>query len=160
MTEAKSRQPVERVSIIVSRGSLEGVYPGLIKANGACMEGIEASLFFTFFGLDAITNKRLDHLKVATIGNPAMHIPTVLGAIPGMSAFATHMMKKEIEKLNIPPVREFLQTIHDAGGEIYGCKASVDLFHLKKEDFTPLVDDIITVGEFYGKSAGAQIIFT
>ena len=89
-----------------------------------------------------------------------MHIPTVLGAIPGMSAFATHMMKKEIEKLNIPHVREFLQTIHDAGGEIYGCKASVDMFHLKKEDFTPLVDDIITVGEFYEKSAGAQIIFT
>ena len=160
MTDPQSRQPVERVSIIVSRGSLEGVYPGLIMANGARMEGIEASLFFTFFGLDAITNKRLDHLKVATVGNPAMHIPTVLGAIPGMSAFATHMMKKEIEKLNIPPVREFLQTIHDAGGEIYGCKASVDMFHLKKEDFTPRVDDIITVGEFYEKSAGAQIIFT
>jgi peroxiredoxin family protein len=84
----------------------------------------------------------------------------VLGAIPGMSAFATHMMKKEIEKLNIPPIREFLQTIHDAGGEIYGCKASVDMFHLQKEDFTPLVHDIITVGEFYEKSAGAQIIFT
>jgi peroxiredoxin family protein len=160
MTETKSRQPVERVSIIVSRGSLEGVYPGLIMANGARMEGIEASLFFTFFGLDAITNKRLDHLKVATVGNPAMHIPTVLGAIPGMSAFATHMMKKEIEKLNIPPIREFLQTIHDAGGEIYGCKASVDMFRLKKADFTPLVEDIITVGEFYEKSAGAQIIFT
>ena len=160
MTETKSRQPVERVSIIVSRGSLEGVYPGLIMANGARMEGIEASLFFTFFGLDAITNKRLDHLKVATVGNPAMHIPTVLGAIPGMSAFATHMMKKEIEKLNIAPIREFLHTIRDAGGEIYGCKASVDMFRLKKEDFTPLVDDIITVGEFYQKSAGAQIIFT
>ena len=160
MTEPKFRQPVERVSIIVSRGSLEGVYPGLIMANGARMEGIEASLFFTFFGLDAITNKRLDHLKVATVGNPAMHIPTMLGAIPGMSAFATHMMKKEIEKLNIPPIREFLETIHDAGGEIYGCKASVDMFHLKKEDFPLIVDDIITVGEFYEKSAGAQIIFT
>jgi len=160
MSESKLRQPVERVSIIVSRGSLEGVYPGLIMANGARMEGIEASLFFTFFGLEAITNKRLDNLKVATVGNPAMHIPTVLGAIPGMSAFATHMMKKEIEKLNIPPIREFLQTIHDAGGEVYGCKASVDMFHLKKEDFTSLVDDIITVGEFYEKSAGAQIIFT
>jgi peroxiredoxin family protein len=136
MTESKSRLPVERVSIIVSRGSLEGVYPSLIMANGARMEGIEASLFFTFFGLDAITNKRLARLKVATVGNPAMHIPTVLGALPGMSAFATHMLKKEIEKLNIPPVREFLQIIHDAGGEIYGCKASVDMFHLFRPRMT------------------------
>ncbi len=71
------------------------------------------------------------------------------------------MMKKEIKKLDIPPdIREFLEIIHDAGGEIYGCKASVDMFHLKKEDFLPQVDDIITVGEFYEKSAGAQIIFT
>ncbi|MGD0226399.1 MAG: DsrE/DsrF/DrsH-like family protein [Terriglobia bacterium] len=160
MAEGKILQPVERVSIIVSRGSLEGVYPGLIMANGARMEGIEASLFFTFFGLDALTDKRLDHLKVATVGNPGMHIPTLLGALPGMSAFATFMMKKEMQKLDIPPVREFLQMIHDAGGEIYACKASVDMFHLKKQDFTPVVDDIITVGEFYAKSAGAQIIFT
>jgi peroxiredoxin family protein len=158
--EEKIRQPIERVSIIVSRGSLEGVYPALIMSNGARMEGIEASLFFTFFGLEAITNKRLDHLKVATVGNPAMHMPTLLGALPGASAFATFMMKKEMGKLDIPPVREFLQIIHDAGGEIYGCKASVDMFHLKKEDFIPQVDDIITVGEFYEKSAGAQIIFT
>ena len=160
MAEGKILQPVERVSIIVSRGSLEGVYPGLIMANGARMEGIEASLFFAFFGLDALTDKRLDHLKVATVGNPGMHIPTLLGALPGMSAFATFMMKKEMQKLDIPPVREFLQMIHDAGGEIYACKASVDMFHLKKQDFTPVVDDIITVGEFYAKSAGAQIIFT
>jgi peroxiredoxin family protein len=158
--EQKIRQPVERVSIIVSRGSLEGVYPGLIMANGARMEGIEASLFFTFFGLDAIAQKRVDRLKVATVGNPGMHMPTVLGALPGMSAFATSMMKKEIKKLDIPPIREFLEIIHDAGGEIYGCKASVDMFHLKKEDFLPQVDDIITVGQFYEKSAGAQIIFT
>ena len=102
-----SAQPIEKVSIIISRGSLEGVYPGLIMANGASMEGIEASLFFTFFGLDAIIQKRMNSLKVATVGNPAMHMPTLLGALPGMSSFATSMMKKEMEKLDIPPVGEF-----------------------------------------------------
>lgn len=160
MSEESNYSPIERVSIIISKGSLEGVYPGLIMANGARMEGIEASLFFTFFGLDAIIKKRMDHLKVATVGNPAMHMPTMLGAIPGMSAFATTMMKKEIEKLDIPPVPEFLTLIHDSGCEIYGCKATVDMFHLTKDDFCDEVDEVITVGEFYEKSAGAQIIFT
>lgn len=153
-------KPIEKVSIIISKGSLEGVYPGLIMANGARMEGIEASLFFTFFGLDAIIEKRMDKIKVATVGNPAMHIPTFLGAIPGMSAFATSQMKKEMEKLDIPPVREFIEMIHDAGCSLYGCKATVDMFHLSKEDFCPQVDEVITVGEFYEKSAGANIIFT
>lgn len=157
---ASATLPTRKVAIIVSRGSLDGVYPGLIMANGARMEGIDTMMFFTFWGMDAITEKRMDHLHVATVGNPSMHIPTWLGGIPGMSEFATHRMMHEMENLDIPPVREFIEMIHDAGGEIYACKASVDMFHLKKEDFCLQVDDIITVGDFYEKSAGAQIIFT
>ena len=161
-------EPISKVSIVVSHGSLEGVYPGLIMANGARMEGIEASIFFTFFGLYAIMEKTMDNLRVATVGNPAMRVPdakgfpmpTILGAMPGMSAFATSMMKKEMEKLDIPPVREFLQMIADAGGELYACKATVDMFHLKKEDFFKEVKDVISVGQFYEKAAGGQIIFT
>ncbi|MBL7127973.1 MAG: DsrE/DsrF/DrsH-like family protein [Ignavibacteria bacterium] len=155
-----NQKEIEKVSIVVSKGSLEGVYPGLIMANGARMEGIEATLFFTFFGLDAIIKNKMDKLKIATVGNPAMHIPTFMGAIPGMSAFATGKMKKEMEKIDIPPVGEFIEMIHDAGGELYACKATVDMFHLSKDDFCPQVDDIISVGQFYEKSAGAQIIFT
>ncbi len=151
---------IEKVSIIISHGSLEGVYLGLIMANGARMEGIEADLFFTFFGLDAIITKRMNKLKVATVGNPAMHIPTFLGAIPGMSAFATAKMKKEMEKLDIPPVGEFIEMISDTGASIYACKATVEMFHLSKEDFCPQVNEIISVGQFYEKSANAKIIFT
>ena len=157
-------EPIKRVSIIVSHGSLEGVYPALIMANGARMEGIEAMLFFTFFGLQAITTKKMDHLKVATVGNPAMHpampIPTIIGGLPGMSAMCTMMMKREMEKLDIPPVGEFIEMISDAGGEIYGCKAACDMFKLKRDDLCPQVQEILTVGDFYEKSAGAQIIFT
>jgi peroxiredoxin family protein len=161
-------QPIEKVSIIVSRGSLDGIYPGLIMANGARMEGMDATLFFTFFGLYAVIDKKMDNIKIATVGNPAMCVPdamgfglpTWMGAIPGMSWYATSMMKKEMEKLDIPPVREFVEMIHDAGGKLYGCKATVDMFHLTKKDFCPQVDDIISVGQFYEMSAGAQIIFT
>ena len=168
VVSASEVEPIKRVSIVVSKGSLEGVYPGLIMANGARMEGIEASLFFTFFGLHAIVKKKMDHLKVATVGNPAlcvpdamgMAMPTILGAIPGMSAFATHMMKKEMEKIDIPPVGEFIEMIHDAGCKIYSCKATVDMFKLSPEDFCPQMDKVLTVGEFYELSAGSQIIFT
>ena len=159
---------IRKVSIIVSRGTLDGVYPGLIMANGARMEGIEANLFFTFFGLYAVLKGFQDKLRIATVGNPALRVPhakgvplpTLLGALPGMAAFATRMMKQEMEKLDIPPVSEFLEMIHDAGGRIYACKATVDMFHLTPADFVPQVDKVLTVGEFYELSAGAQIIFT
>ena len=152
--------PIERVSIVVSKGSLDGIYPGLIMANGALMEGIDATLFFTFFGLEAIIKSKMDKIKVATVGNPGMHMPTMLGGLPGMSAFATHMMKKEMEKLDIPPVGEFLEMIHDGGGGVYACKAAMDMFHYTQDDLSQHVDQILTVGEFYEKSAGAQVIFT
>jgi peroxiredoxin family protein len=156
----KNKDKIEKVSIVVSKGSLEGVYPGLIMANGARMEGIEANLFFTFFGLEAIMKKRMDKLKVATVGNPAMHIPTMIGMIPGMSAFATSQMMKEMDKLDIPPVGEFIEMIYDAGTKLYACKATVDMFHLTMDDFCEQTDSIINVGKFYEVAAGGQIIFT
>jgi peroxiredoxin family protein len=151
---------IEKVSIIVSKGSLEGVYPALIMANGARMEGIEANLFFTFFGMDAINQKHYEHLKVATVGNPGLHIPTMLGGLPGMSALVTRQMSKKIEELDIPPVPEFIQLLVDSGAKLYACKASVDMFDLKREDFIEEIEGIITVGEFYALAAGGQIIFT
>ncbi len=151
---------IKKVSIVVSKGTLEGIYPGLIMANGARMEGIEANLFFTFFGLDPIIIKRMNKIKVATVGNPALHIPSLIGVIPGMSALVTKMMMKEMDKLDIPPVGEFLEMIKAAGAKIYACKATVEMFHLSKEDFCEEVDDIINVATFYEKSAGGEIIFT
>ena len=166
MSEDKGK--IKKVSIVCSKGSLEGVYPALIMANGARMAGIEASIFFTFFGLYTVLKGFNDKIKLATVGNPAMRVPhakgvplpTIIGAIPGMSSFATSMMKKEMEALDIPPVQEFLEMIHDAGGKLYACKATVDMFHLNDDDFIDEMDGVLTVGDFYELSAGAEIIYT
>ena len=151
---------IEKVAIVVSKGSLEGVYPALIMANGARMEGIEADLFFTFFGLDAIRKNRYGKVKVATVGNPGMHLPTWIGAIPGFSALATKMMQRQMEKIDIPPIPEFIELVADSGVRLYACRATVEMFGLTIDDFVPQVEGILSVGEFYEKAAGGQIIFT
>ncbi len=168
-------EPIKRVSIVCSKGSLVDVYPALVMANGARMEGMEASVFFTFFGLGALIKKTQNRLKVATVGNPAMNMampmlkmpitmpfPTLMGAIPGVSNFASWMMKNEMEKLDIPTVPEYIEMISDAGGEIYACKMAMDMFGLTIDDLCDEVAAVLTVGEFYEKSAGVntQIIFT
>lgn len=157
---ATTAPPIEKVSIIVSKGSLDGIYPGLIMASGARAEGIEANLFFTFFGLDAIHKARHEHIKIATVGNPGLHLATMLGGLPGVSSVMTHYMSRKMDGLDIPSIPEFIEMIADSGAGLYACKASVDLFGLEKNDFVPQVMDIITVGEFYGKAAGGEIIFT
>jgi hypothetical protein len=82
---------IEKVSIIVSKGSLEGIYPALIMANGARAEGIEVNLFFTFFGIDAVSKKRHEHIKVASVGNPGLHLATLIGALPGVPGLMTQL---------------------------------------------------------------------
>jgi peroxiredoxin family protein len=153
-------EPITKVSIIISKGSLEGIYPGLIMANGARAEGIEANLFFTFFGLDAIHRARHAHIKLATVGNPGLHLATMAGGIPGVSTVMTHYMNHKMETLDIPSIPEFIEMIADTGAGLYACQASVDLFRLEKNDLIPQVQDIITVGDFYERAAGGQIIFT
>ena len=151
--------PIKKVSIICSKGTLDMAYPGLILANAARMSGIEATMFFTFWGLDIVTNKKMDKLKVPTVGNPSMGMPTFLGGIPGMSWFASKMMKKQIDGLDIPPIREMIETLDDAGAELYGCRLAADMMGLKKEDFVPQVKDIISAMDFFDESKGANIIF-
>ena len=151
---------IDKVSIIISKGSLDGIYPGLIMANGARAEGIEVNLFFTFFGLDVIHEGRHEHIKMATVGNPGLHFSTMLGGLPGVSSVMTHYMNHKMEQLDIPSIPEFIEMIADTGAGLFACKASVELFGLEKNDFIPQVNDIITVGEFYEKAGGGQIIFT
>lgn len=160
--------PIKKVNIICSKGSIEDVYAALIMGNGAVMEGIEANLFFTFFGLDAIVKKRMDKLHTAVVGNPAlrlpggMRMPTLLGIIPGMESFTSWMMKGQMDKLDVPPVSEFLDLFTAGGGKVYACKMSVDMFKMTMADFSEHVNGIITVGEFYEHAAGegSHIIFT
>jgi len=143
---------VKKMLFILSKATIENVYAAFIMANGARMEGIEAEIFFTFFGLEAIQKKKLEHLHVATVGNPAMHMPTLLGALPGMEALATKMMKKEMEKLDMPPVGEFLEILSDSGVKLWACKLAIDMFHLKREDLIDEIDDILTIGDFYNRA--------
>ncbi|MBK6729816.1 MAG: DsrE/DsrF/DrsH-like family protein [Bacteroidetes bacterium] len=160
-------KPIKKVCIICAKGTLEDVYAALVLANGAVMDGIEARLFFTFFGLEAITKKTMDHLHTSVVGNPAMRLPggmqfpSLLGIVPGMEAMASEMMKKKMEELDVPPVSEFLDMIEAGGGEVYACKLAVDMFKLKPKDLSHHVKGILTVGEFYELAAGdgSQIIF-
>ncbi len=152
---------IKKMMIILSKATLENVYACFVLANGARMEGIEPEIFFTFFGLEAIHNKKLEHLHVATVGNPAMHMPTMLGGLPGMEALATSMMKKEMEKIDMPDVREFIEILSASGVKLWACKLAMDMFHYKPEDMIDELDGVLTVGDFYkqGSGEGTHMLF-
>lgn len=160
--------PIKKVNIICAKGTIEDVYATLVMGNGAVMEGIETNIFFTFFGLDAIIKTRMNKLHTAVVGNSALRLPgglrmpTLMGVIPGMESFTSWMMMGEMEKLDIPPVGEFMDLITAGGGKIYACKLAMDMFKFKPEDLCEHVSGVLTIGEFYAHAGGegSQIIFT
>ncbi len=163
--EADVLSPVEanetsrKVAIICSKGSLDMAYPGLIMANAARMMGLEAMVFFTFWGLDIINDKKVDHLHAGMLGNPSSPMPHSVMGLPGMEALATGMMKKKMEKLDIPDVREMLEILGDAGAELYACQLAMEMFGLEVSDLVPQVTESITAMDFWEKAEGAQVVF-
>ncbi|MGD2070139.1 MAG: DsrE/DsrF/DrsH-like family protein [Gemmatimonadota bacterium] len=148
-----------KVAIICSKGSLDMAYPGLILANAARMMGIDAMIFFTFWGLDIVREKTVDRLQPGIVGNPAAHMPHMLAGLPGMGAVAGRMMRKQIDGIQVPDVRELIETLEASGAELYGCHLAMEMMGLSKEDLVPQVADVITAMDFFEKSEGAQIVF-
>src|ERR1051325_2423433 len=95
-----------KLAIICSKGNLDMAYPGLVLANAALGEGVGTHLFFPFWGLDMITKSRMGGLKFTPVGNTATHLPQGLGGLPGITALATHQMRRQIAELGVPEVPE------------------------------------------------------
>jgi peroxiredoxin family protein len=148
-----------KLAIICSKGNLDMAYPGLILANAALGEGVETHLFFTFWGFDMITKSRMHDLKFTMLGNTATHMPQGLGGLPGMTAMATHQMKKQIEEVGVPDVPEFLEQIVASGGHLWACRMSADMMHLDESDLYEEVEAIISAADFIEKTEGAQLLF-
>jgi peroxiredoxin family protein len=148
-----------KIAIICSKGNLDMAYPGLILANAALGEGVEVHLFFTFWGFDMITKKRMDNLKFTPLGNTATHIPQGLGGLPGMTAMATSMMKKQIASTGVPEVPAMLEQIVASGGHLWACRMSADMMHLEKDDLYDAVEGVINASDFIEMTDGAQLLF-
>ncbi len=159
------------IAFICSKGNLDMAYPALVMGWAALGNGLDVTIFFTFWGLDIINKHRIDHLEVAPVANtsmkmsmmgvknPNLGIPNLMGILPGMTAFATKLMNDKMAELEVPPVREYLQMLVDAGAKLYACKMTVDMNNLSKDDFVDGVIDVVTAADFIDMTDGAQVIF-
>ena len=158
------------IAFICSKGNLDMAYPALIMGWAALGDGIDVTYFFTFWGLDLVNKHRVDHLEIPPIANSSMKmnmmgipgyigIPQFMGGLPGMTPFATSLMKKKMDALGVPPVREYLEMLSDAGARMYGCKMTVDMFELTEGDFLPCVEKVVSASDFMDMTEDAQIIF-
>ena len=155
----KNPQEGRRIALICAKGGLDECYPVLIMANAARMTGIETSVFFTFYGLDVITDSRVDHLHVNMVGNPASPMPPFVAGLPGMPYMAESFMRSKLKELELPGPREMITILHESGAELFACELAMKMFGRTKDDLLPEVGDVITATDFFERTVGADIIF-
>jgi peroxiredoxin family protein len=131
-----------RLALVASKGTLDAAYPPLILAASAASLGWEVGIFFTFYGLDILHKKKHKKLKVASLGNPAMPfpVPSLVGALPGMTAAATAMMKRWMKRSNMPDVAQFLDMARESGVRLFACSTTMGVMGMKAGDLIPEAD--------------------
>ena len=166
VTMQKERTPEREVAqskvcIVLSKGSLDMVYPAFMIGNTAATMGSEVHIFFTFWGLNVLNKKKYASLKVSPVGNPGMPMPNILGMIPGMTRFATWYMKGKMKKIKMPSIQDMIATSKDLGVHLHACSTtmSMDILGMPKEDLIPEVEDVIGAATFLQLSQGATTLF-
>lgn len=138
-----SKGQQESCTFICSRGTLDGAYPALVLAINARRLGMDATVFYTFMGINIIRKGGVDKTQFIP--------PGVMGAIPGMASVATWMMKKQIDQAGIPSLDDMMDMAQAEGVKFVACRMTIDMMGLKPEDFIEGVE--IQTAEDYLKHA-------
>jgi peroxiredoxin family protein len=149
----------EKLCIILSKGSLDMTYPALILATTGASLGMEVHIFFTFWGLDAVTRTKVEKLKISSVGNPSLGMPSILGVLPGMTSLATGMMQKKFKQLKVPTIYDMIKQAKDLGVKLHACSTTMSAMGLKESDLIPEVDDVVGASTFLTIAAGGQVLF-
>jgi peroxiredoxin family protein len=157
-TEEKGRQ-TSRLLVILSKGTMDMVYPALMIATTGATMGKEVHMFFTFWGMNAVNKKTGNSMKVASVGNPGLPMPNILGMIPGMTAMATKMMNGRMKKAKIQSIPEMFKMAKDLGVKLHACSTTMDVMGVPKESLIDEVDDVVGAATMLQLGEGGQIIF-
>ena len=112
----------DKAAFICVKDTLDGAYPALVLGINAARQGMESKIFYSFMGLNMVLQGGAERAKFLP--------PGVMGAIPGMSSIATGMMKKKIDKANIPNLAELQEMAQIEGVELIACKMTVDMMEI------------------------------
>jgi peroxiredoxin family protein len=142
----------EKAAFICVKDTLDGAYPSLVLGINAARQGMESKIFYSFMGLHLVMQGGVHRAKFFP--------PGVMGAIPGMSSIATGMMKKKIEKANIPSLADLQEMAQIEGVELIACKMTVDMMEI---DESKLIEGVVvwTAEDFLRYARTCQIcLFT
>jgi peroxiredoxin family protein len=133
----------QRVTIVMHSGDMDKVYSALIIANGALAMGMEASIYFTFWGLQRLTKGGLEKGPLSK-----MHF---LG-------LGKWMVKQRMKKANVASLERLLQDFKELGGKIIACEMTMEIMGIRRQDLREdLIDEYGAVGSYIQEARNSQV---
>ncbi len=142
----------EKAGFICVKDTLDGAYPSLVLGINAARQGMDSKIFYSFMGMNLVMHGGVDRAKFFP--------PGVMGAIPGMTTIATGMMKRKIDKANIPSLSDLQETAQLEGVELIACKMTIDMMEI---DESKLIEGVTvwTAEDFLKYAAQCKVcLFT
>ncbi|MGF7117531.1 DsrE/DsrF/DrsH-like family protein [Methanobacterium oryzae] len=134
---------MEKATIVVHSGDMDKIYSALIIANGALSMGMEASLYFTFWGLQRLQKGELEKGSLSKMN---------------MMGLGKKMIKGRMEKANVVSLEKLMKDFKELGGKIIACEMTMEIMGVKKEDLRrDLIDDYGAVGTYINEARESKI---
>jgi len=139
---AEPQRP-ERVAIILHSGDMDKVYSALIIGSGALAMGMEASIYFTFWGLQRLKKSCLEKGPLSK-----MHF---LG-------LGKWMVKQRMKKANVATLERLMRDFKELGGKVIACEMTMEIMGIRREDLREdWIDAYCAVGTYIQEARGSQI---
>ncbi len=133
----------DKATIIVHSGEMDKIYSALIVANGALAMGMEASLFFTFWGLQRLKKGRLEKGPLSKMN---------------MLGLGKWMIKRKMKRAGVASLERLLQDFNELGGKILACDMTMEIMGVKKEDLREdLISEYCAVGTYINEARESTI---
>jgi peroxiredoxin family protein len=140
--EEEERQ-IERTTIILHSGEMDKLYSALIIGNGALAMGMEAYIYFTFWGLQRLKKGGLDKGPLSK-----MH----------MLGLGKWMIRRRMKQANVRSLRGMLEDFKELGGHIMACDMTMEIMGIRPEDLEQeFIDDYCAVGTYVQAARDSEV---
>jgi peroxiredoxin family protein len=117
----------DKATIIVHSGDLDKMYSALIVANGALAMGMEASLYFTFWGLLRLKKGGLSQGPLSKLN---------------MFGLGRLMIKNRMHKANVASLERLMADYRELGGKVIACEMTMEIMGVKRSDLNEEIIDL------------------
>jgi len=133
----------ERVTIVLHSGDMDKVYSALIIGNGALAMGMEASIYFTFWGLQRLQKGGLEKGPLSS-----MHL---LG-------LGKWMIKQRMKKANVASLERLMNDYRELGGKVIACEMTMEIMGIGRESMREeWIDEYGAVGTYIQEARGSAV---